>query len=400
MTAPSRLFSPFTMRGLTLANRIVISPLCEYSAVDGCATDWHVIHLGHLALSGAGLLIVEATAVHPRGRISRECLGLYSDENEEALARVLSIVRRYSSMPIGIQLNHAGRKGSQLKPADGRGSIPVGQGGWQTVGPSPVPFIAQWQTPQALDRAGMEAVVESFVRATERSARLGLALIEVLAAHGYLLSSFLSPIANQRDDSWGGSRENRMRFPLEVFAAMRRAWPADRPMGVRCNGTDWDDRGLTPDDAVAFSRALRALGCDYVDASSGGNSISAIPLGPGYQVPFAARIREEAGLPTMAVGLIRDPRHAEAVLDAGQADLIALGRGILNDPRWPWHAAEDLGARVDVPLQYARAATREGIHQHFALAAAQPAEGLRARLQSRLQSNTEESPCDGSFDRD
>jgi 2,4-dienoyl-CoA reductase-like NADH-dependent reductase (Old Yellow Enzyme family) len=369
-TGPSRLFSPFTLRGLTLPNRIVISPMCEYSAVDGCATDWHVIHLGHLALSGAGLLIIEATAVHPRGRISRECLGLYSPENEEALARVLSIVRRYSNMPIGIQLGHAGRKGSQFKPSDGRGNVPEGQGGWQTVGPSAVPFMEQWQTPQALDRPGMEEVIEAFVRATERSARLGLALIEIHAAHGYLLSSFLSPIANQRDDAWGGSRENRMRFPLEVFAAMRRAWPADRPMGVRCNGTDWDERGLTVDDAVAFSRALRELGCDYVDASSGGNSLSKIPLGPGYQVPFAARIREQTGIPTMAVGLIRDPQHAEAILAAGQADMIALARGILNDPRWPWHAAEDLGGRVDVPVQYARAVTRQGVPQHFAIPAA------------------------------
>ncbi len=395
MITPSVLFSPFTMRGLTLANRIVISPMCEYSAVDGSATDWHVIHLGHLALSGAGLLIIEATAVHSHGRISRECLGLYSDENEEALARVLSIVRRYSSMPVGIQLSHAGRKGSQLKPADGRGDIPAGQGGWQTVAPSPVPFIEQWQTPQALDRAGMEGVIESFVRATERSARLDLALIEIHAAHGYLLSSFLSPIANQREDAWGGSRKNRMRFPLEVFAAMRRAWPAARPMGVRCNGTDWDDRGLTTDDAIAFSRALRDLGCDYVDASSGGNSIAPIPLAPGYQVRFADRIRSEAGLPTMAVGLIRDPRHAESILANGQADLIALGRGILNDPRWPWHAAEDLGARVDVPIQYARAATREGIHQHFALSAGNQAE----RPASRLHSTKEEPPCDGSSDR-
>jgi 2,4-dienoyl-CoA reductase-like NADH-dependent reductase (Old Yellow Enzyme family) len=366
MKARSHLFSPLSMRGLTLGNRIVISPMCEYSAVDGCATDWHIIHLGHLALSGAGLLIIEATAVHPRGRISRECLGLYSDENAEALSRVLSVVRRYSDMPIGIQLNHAGRKGSQRKPSEGRGSVALAEGGWQTAAPSPVPFMAQWQTPQALDRAGMEEIIESFVRATERSARLGLAMIEVHAAHGYLLSSFLSPIANHRDDSWGGSRENRMRFPLEVFAAMRRAWPSDRPMGVRCNGTDWDDRGIDTDDAVAFSRALRELGCDYVDASSGGNSISRIPLAPGYQVPFAARIRAEAGLPTMAVGLIRDPVHAETIIASGQADMVALGRGILNDPRWPWHAAEDLGACVTVPVQYARAATREGIAQHFA----------------------------------
>ncbi len=364
---PSALFSPYSTRGLTLANRIVVSPMCEYSAIDGCATDWHVIHLGHLALSGAGLLIIEATAIEARGRISRECLGMYSDANEEALARVLAIVRRYSTMPIGIQLGHAGRKGSQRKPGDGRGNVLDAEGGWQTVGPSAVPFIPEWQTPTALDRAGMEAIVESFVRATQRCARLGLDMIELHAAHGYLLSSFLSPLANQRDDGWGGSCDNRMRFPLEVFAAMRRAWPQERPLGVRCNGTDWDERGLTPDEAVAFARALRDLGCDYVDVSSGGNSMAAIPLTPGYQVPFAARVRAEAGIATMAVGLIREPRHAEEIIATQQADMVALGRGLLNDPRWPWHAAEELGGTVKVPQQYARAATREGIHQHFAL---------------------------------
>jgi 2,4-dienoyl-CoA reductase-like NADH-dependent reductase (Old Yellow Enzyme family) len=366
----SALFQPLTMRGLTLANRIVISPLCEYSAVDGCATDWHIIHLGHLALSGAGLLIIEATAVEPRGRISRECLGLYSDENERALERVLAVVRKYSTMPIGIQLAHAGRKGSQKKPSDGRGNVPDGEGGWRTVAPSAIPFIAEWQTPEALDRTGMQAIVAAFADAARRSARLGLDMIELHAAHGYLMSSFLSPIANRRDDEYGGSLENRMRFPLEVFSAVRAAWPQERPLGVRCNGTDWDERGLTPDDAVAFSRALKDLGCDYVDASSGGNSITSIPSKPGYQVPFAARIRQEVGIPTMAVGLIRDPRHAEAVVAAGEADMVAIGRGILNDPRWPWHAAEELGAAIEFPYQYRRAVTRKGIDPHFAAAPA------------------------------
>jgi 2,4-dienoyl-CoA reductase-like NADH-dependent reductase (Old Yellow Enzyme family) len=366
---PSALFSPFALRDLVLQNRIVVSPMCEYSAVEGCATDWHVIHLGHLALSGAALLILEATAVSPQGRISRECLGLYSDATEAALARVLSIVRRYSAMPLGIQLNHAGRKASQRKPGDGRGTVPHAEGGWPTVGPSAIPFLPDWQTPAALDRAGMEAIVEDFVRATARAARLGLDLIEIHSAHGYLLSQFLSPIANQREDAWGGSLENRMRFPLEVFAAVRKAWPKARPLGVRCNATDWDERGLGPDDAVAYARALRELGCDYVDVSSGGNSVAAIPLGPGYQVPFAARIRKEVGIATMAVGLIRDPHHAEAIVADGDADLVALGRGMLNDPRWPWHAAEDLGATVSVPLQYARAATREGTLPSSAIAA-------------------------------
>ncbi len=363
----SALFQPFTLRGLTLPNRIVISPLCEYSAVEGCATDWHIIHLGHLALSGAGLLIIEATAVEPRGRISRECLGLYSDENEAALARVLQIVRRYSGMPIGIQLAHAGRKGSQLKPSDGRGNVPMGEGGWQTVAPSALAFIPEWQTPEALERAGIQAIVEDFAAAAARAARLGLDMIELHAAHGYLMSSFLSPIANRRSDEYGGSLENRMRFPLEVFAAVRRAWPEDRPLGVRCNGTDWDERGLTTEEAIAFARELKALGCDYVDASSGGNSLAKIPIKPGYQVHFASRIRAEAGIATMAVGLIRDPRHADAIVCAGEADLVAIGRGILNDPRWPWHAAEELGGEIDFPPQYRRAVTRQGIDPHYAV---------------------------------
>ena len=362
----SALFQPFAMRGLTLPNRIVISPLCQYSAQEGCATDWHLIHLGHLALSGAGLLILEATAVEARGRISRECLGLYSDACEVALARVLATVRRYSPMPIGIQLAHAGRKGSQKKPTEGRGNVPVAEGGWQTVAPSAIAFIPEWQTPQALDRAGMDGIIAAFVGATQRADRVGLDMIELHFAHGYLMSSFLSPLANRRDDEYGGSAVNRMRFPLEVFKAVRAAWPAHKPLGVRCNGTDWDEAGITPDDAVAFSAALGRLGCDYVDASSGGNSMARIPLAAGYQVPFAARIRREAGLPTMAVGLIRDPLHAEAIVADGEADMVALGRGMLNDPRWPWHAAEDLGATVDYPPQYFRAVTRAGVAQHFA----------------------------------
>ncbi len=362
----SALFQPITLRGLTLPNRIVIAPMCQYSAIDGCATDWHLIHLGHLAVSGAGLLIIEATGVEPQGRISRECLGMYSDACEAALAQVLAVVRRYSNMPIGIQLGHAGRKGSQKKPTDGRGSIPAGAGDWQTDAPSALAFIPEWQTPRALDRAGMDRIVAAFADATRRCARLGLDLVELHGAHGYLMSSFLSPLANRRTDAYGGSLDNRMRLPLEIFDAVRAAWPQERPLGVRCNGTDWDESGITPDDAVAFSRALKERGCDYVDVSSGGNSMARIPLGPGYQVPFAARVRREAGIATIAVGQIRDPRHAEAIVADGEADMVALGRGMLNEPRWPWHAAEELGAEVRYPYQYFRAVTREGIASHFA----------------------------------
>jgi len=357
----SRLFEPLRLRNLVLPNRVVIAPMCQYSAVGGCAVGWHALHLGHLAFSGAGLLLLEATAVEPAGRISRECLGLYSEANEEALAAVLRLVRQHSTLPIGIQLGHAGRKASTRKPGDGRGALTAAEGAWQTVGPSAVPFGEGWSVPSALDRAGMDRIAAAFVRATARAARLGFDAIEIHAAHGYLLSSFLSPIANRREDRYGGTLENRMRFPLEVFAAVRQSWPAGRPLGIRINGTDWDERGISPDEAVAFARALRPLGCDIVDVSSGGNVVAPVPSTPGYQVPFAARVKAEAGIATIAVGLIRDPHHAEAIVASGQADMVALARGILNDPRWPWHAAEDLGATVAHPPQYARAITRTGV---------------------------------------
>ena len=354
----SLLFSPITMRGLTLSNRIVVAPMCQFSAVDGCATDWHLIHLGHLALSGAGLLVLEATAVEPEGRISSSCLGLYTDAQEAALARVLAVVRRYSTMPLGIQLSHAGRKAS-IKSPNAPGAVDTRE--WQTVGPSPVAFAADRRAPQALDRTGMDRVIDAFAQAARRAARLGFDMIEIHSAHGYLLSSFLSPIANRRTDGYGGSLQARMRFPLEVFHGLRAAWPADRPLGVRCNGTDWHAEGITPDEAVAYAAALRELGCDFVDVSTGGNAITEVPIEPGYQVPFSAKVRREAGVPTRAVGLIRDPHHAEAILQRGEADMIALGRGILNEPRWPWHAAEELGATVEVPHPYRRAGTRAGL---------------------------------------
>jgi 2,4-dienoyl-CoA reductase-like NADH-dependent reductase (Old Yellow Enzyme family) len=362
----SQLFTPIRLRGVTLPNRIVIAPMCEFSAVDGSATDWHIIHLGHLALSGAGLLIIEATGVEPRGRISRECLGLYSDENEDALGRVLSIVRKYSAMPIGLQLGHAGRKASVLNPTAGKryGHAPVEEGGWLPIGPSPIPWAEGWPVPREMTRADMEDVLAAFADTARRCARLGIDLLEIHGAHGYLVSSFLSPIANQRGDAYGGSLQNRMRFPLEVFDAVRAAWPEDRPLGVRFNGTDWDERGINTDEAVAFAAELARRGCDYADVSSGGNGFATIPNAPGYQVPFAAAVKEQTGMATMAVGLIREPAHAEGIIASGQADMVAIGRGILNDPRWPWHAAEELGVRIEVPSPYIRAATRTGVNAY------------------------------------
>jgi 2,4-dienoyl-CoA reductase-like NADH-dependent reductase (Old Yellow Enzyme family) len=353
------------MRGLTLPNRIVVSPMCQFSAEDGRPTDWHLLHLGQFVISGAGLLILEATGVEPQGRISPWCLGLYDDATETALARVLETLRRAGDMPIGIQLGHAGRKASARRSWDVRDGatrwLPEAEGGWRTCGPSALPFGPGWPMPEELDAAGMDRIVGAFAQAAERCTRLGLDLIEIHGAHGYLVSSFLSPLANRRADDHGGSLENRMRFPLRVADAVRRHFRADRPVGVRFNGTDWTEGGIVPEEAVEFARALAAIGVDYSDVSSGGNAEARIPLGPGYQVPFAERVKRSTGMATMAVGLIREPEQAEAIVAEGRADMIAIGRAMLHDPRWPWHAAEALGATVRVPAPYWRGATRAGV---------------------------------------
>jgi 2,4-dienoyl-CoA reductase-like NADH-dependent reductase (Old Yellow Enzyme family) len=356
----SVLFSPLTFRGLTLPNRIMVSPMCQYSAEDGAATDWHMIHLGHLALGGAGLLCLEATAVEAIGRITPGCLGLYSDANERALERVLQTIRRQSPIALGIQLSHAGRKASSEVPWRGGMLIPPSAGGWTPVAPSAVPHLPAESAPAALDHDGLARVRSAFERAVRRADRLGFDAIELHAAHGYLLHQFLSPLSNRRTDAYGGSLENRMRFPLEVFSAAREAWPAARPMGMRVSATDWVEGGWTVDECVAFARELKARGCDWIDASSGGVSPQQkIPLAPGYQVPFARRIREEAQVPTIAVGLITDPKHAEAIVAGGDADMVALARAMLYDPRWPWHAAAALGGSVRAPEQYWRCPPRE-----------------------------------------
>ena len=362
MTSPAspRLFTPFSLRGLTLPNRIVVSPMCQYSADEGRATDWHLMHLGQMATSGAGLLLLEATAVEPIGRITAGCLGLWDDPTEAALARVLDALRAFGSMPIGIQIGHAGRKGSSGRPWEGGRLKAPSDGGWIPVAPSAVPHAPDEAPPVALDEAGLTALRARFVDSTRRAARLGLQAIEIHAAHGYLLHQFLSPIANRRTDRWGGSLENRMRFPLEVFEAMRAQWPSDRPMGVRVSATDWVEGGWDIEQTVMFARALAERGCDWIDASSGGVSPrQSIPIGPGYQVPFARRIRDEVDVPVIAVGLITEPAQAEAIVAGGDAELVALARGLLWDPHWPWHAAAALGASVTVPSQYWRAQPRE-----------------------------------------
>ncbi len=357
----SALFQSLRLGNLALPNRIVIAPMCQYSATEGTPGDWHLIHLGHLALSGAGLLIIEATAVSAEGRITPGDLGLYCDANEAGIARVLRAMRESSSMPIAIQLSHAGRKASSRAPWDGGAQIPLGEAGsWPAWAPSAVPHSPDEDAPRALDAAGLAKIRDDFVATAKRAVRLGLAGIELHCAHGYLLHEFLSPIANHRDDDYGGSRENRMRFPLEVFDAVRAAVPADMPVWVRVSASDWVPDAWDVDDTVAFAQALESRGCAAMHVSSGGVSPQqAIKLGPGYQVPFARRVKEAVGIPVIAVGLITEPEHAEAIVAGDEADAISLARAMLYDPRWPWHAAAKLGAQVHAPHQYWRSQPRE-----------------------------------------
>ncbi len=357
----SALFEPMRLGALDLVNRIVIAPMCQYSAVDGAATDWHLIHLGHLALSGASLMILEATAVSPEGRISSGDLGLYSDDDEAALARVLAAVRAYSPIKVAVQLAHAGRKASSKAPWEGGSQVPPdAPGGWTSVAPSAIPHAEGEAAPLALDAAGLAKVRDDFVAAARRAVRLGLDGIELHFAHGYLLHEFLSPLANKRTDAYGGSLENRMRFPMEVFEAVKAAVPATLPVWVRVSATDWVPGGWDIEETVALSRELKARGCAAIHVSSGGVSTAqAIRLEPGYQVPFARQVKADVGLPTIAVGLITEPEQAEAILLRGEADAVSLARAMLYDPRWPWHAAAALGASVDAPRQYWRSQPRE-----------------------------------------
>lgn len=355
--AESALFSPDRLRGLQLDNRIVVAPMCQYSATDGTLSDWHMMHLGMLSNSGAGLLIIEATGVEPEGRISLGCPGLYSDENEQALARVVKACKQFGKAKIGIQLGHAGRKGSSKRPWEMTGpNDRLIEGAWETKAPSSLPFAPGWIVPVAMTEKMIDDLLQKFVDATHRAQRAGIDLIEIHGAHGYLLNEFLSPLSNKREDRWGGSLENRMRLPLEVFKAMRAVWPDEKPLGIRISAVDWVDGGLTIEESVELSRRLKDLGCDFIDVSSGGNDPSQkITLGPGYQVQFAERIKREVGIPVMAVGLITEPEQAEAVIAEGKADFVALARAFLDDPHWGWHAAYRLGVDPNCPPQYLRA---------------------------------------------
>ena len=349
------LFSPLTIRDITLRNRIAVSPMCQYSSEDGFASDWHLVHLGSRALGGAGLVFTEAAAVEARGRISPQDLGIWKDEHIAPLARIVRFIEEHGAVA-GIQLAHAGRKASTLRPWEGGGFIAESSGGWQTVAPSAVPFRPTDSAPAALSRSEIQETVAAFAAATKRALTAGFRVVEIHAAHGYLLQEFLSPLSNQRTDEYGGSFENRIRLMSEVVEAVRAVWPEGNPLFVRISSTDWVEGGWSVDDSVALAVRLKALGVDLIDCSSGGNVPGArIPLGPGYQVPFAQRIRNEARILTGAVGLITDPHQADIIIREGEADLVLLARELLRDPNWPLRAAAALGQQLEPPVQYGRA---------------------------------------------
>jgi 2,4-dienoyl-CoA reductase-like NADH-dependent reductase (Old Yellow Enzyme family) len=351
----SVLFSPIRLAGLDLANRVVVSPMCQYSADDGCANDWHLVHLGMLANSGAGLVVVEATHVERHGRITHGCLGLYSDHSEAALARVIASARNAGKAKFGIQLAHSGRKGSAHRPWEGGAPLKEPADPWPTFAASAIPFGEGWHCPREATEADMNRARDAFVNAAKRALRIGFDAIELHMAHGYLLHGFMSPLSNKRTDAYGGGFENRMRFPLSVVHAVRAAVPREVPLGARVTGSDWREGGLTPDDAVAIAKALKAEGLDYIDVSSGGVAADIRnPSERGYNVAIAARVKREAGIATRTVGLIVEPEQAEAIVAQGQADMVSIGRAFLDDPHWAWHAAKALGADVVRPPQYER----------------------------------------------
>jgi len=355
----SLLFSPLEIGGMQVPNRIAVAPMCQYSADDGCLNDWHLQHWMMLAMSGAGTVTFEAAGVERRGRITHGCVGLYSDANEAAIGRCLAAARRVAQpdTKFGIQLAHAGRKASTKLQWLGGGPVDDDDDPWPTVAPSAIAQAEGWRVPEALDEAGIERLIAAFAAAAARVARLGFDFAELHFAHGYLVHQFLSPVANKRKDQWGGSLENRMRFALAVARAVRKALPLSMPVGARLSATDWVDGGFNPDEAVAVARALKAQGFAFICASSGGVDQNAkVPSGPSFQVPFAERIRREAGLLSRAVGLIDDPFVAEDILAEGKADIVALARAFLADPRWVWRAAAALGHEYVPVAQYRRSA--------------------------------------------
>jgi 2,4-dienoyl-CoA reductase-like NADH-dependent reductase (Old Yellow Enzyme family) len=348
------LFDPVTIRGATLRNRIGVSPMCQYSSTDGFATDWHLVHLGSRAVGGAALVNTEAAAIEPRGRISPHDLGIWDDRHLAVLARIAHFVAAHGAVP-GIQLAHAGRKASRNRPWEPERDIPEAEGGWRIVGPSALPFAANWQVPHALTCEEIGALLRTAEAAARRALDAGFAWVELHAAHGYLCHSFYSPLSNSREDEYGGTFANRIRFTVQMAASIRRVWPEDRPLSVRLSCTDWVAGGWTLEDTVGLARALKIEGVDIVDCSSGGNVLAPIPVGAGYQVPFAETVRREAAIATAAVGLITEPTHADEIVRNGRADMVLLAREELRDPYWPIHAARVLRQEQRVPAQYLRA---------------------------------------------
>jgi 2,4-dienoyl-CoA reductase-like NADH-dependent reductase (Old Yellow Enzyme family) len=372
----SALFTPGQLGGLALDNRIVVSPMCQYSAVNGIVQPWHLIHIGNLMMSGAGLVIMEATAVEDVGRGTHGCTGLYNDAQEHALAALVAEARKLSTAKLGIQLTHTGRKAAtRTIPERWRGEpLPLDEGAWTPVAPSPIAYDEGWQQPEELDEAGIQRIIASFADSAGRAARAGFDLVEIHGAHGYLIHSFLSPITNRRTDRWGGSVENRNRIAVEIVRAVRAVWPADRALGFRMNSTDWTDEGSTLDDAVALARGLEAEGLDYAVMSSGNikPGIAIPPASPGHQVPFAAAIKANTGLAAMAVGMIAKPEQANAIIASGEADFVALARPMLDNPRWGLHAAAALGDDISYPPQYIRARPNNWLGFRFVHPDAQP----------------------------
>jgi NADPH2 dehydrogenase len=352
----AQLFTPLSIRSATLKNRVVVAPMCQYAATDGKAGPWHLMHYGSLMAGGVGMLVMEATGVTPEGRISPACLSLHDDETQAAFADLIQTIKTFGDGLVGVQLAHAGRKGStSLKT--GSSYLTPADGGWELIGASPIAFSDQWAAPKQASEAELLELVDAFAQAARRALKAGFDFIEVHSAHGYLLNQFLSPLSNQRSDRFGGSFENRTRFPLMVLKAVRDVWPQDKPLGIRISAVDWKEGGFTLDEAVAYVKQAKALGYDFVCVSSGGLVPDAKIPGnePGYQVAFAEHIKKETGMLTRAVGMIAKPSQAEEILKEGQADMIALARGFLDDPHWVWHAAEALGVEIPYPFRYARA---------------------------------------------
>ena len=355
--AASKLFTPIKLREIELWNRIVVAPMCQYSADEGVMSDWHMQHLGSLANSGAGLVFVEATGVEMAGRISHGCTALENDAQEAAMKKVVDACKKFGTATMGIQLGHAGRKASAERPWDGGRSLKPGatEQPWQTKSASDLPYDTDWQSPHGMTLDEIEKLKAAFVQATVRADRAGFDVIEIHGAHGYLINQFLSPLSNRRNDQYGGSLENRIRLPIELFKAMRAVLPAKKALGIRISAVEWVDGGITIEDSIAFAKELDKLGCDFIDVSSGGNSPKQkIALVPGYQVPFAAAIKKAVKMPVMAVGLITEPAHAEAIVANGEADMVALARGFMDDLRWGWHAAWALGVEPKMSPQHRR----------------------------------------------